>query len=158
MRYSILILVLSISVGLYAKEWEQDSTAIISEEKITTLNNTTYTNITIKGTWTDNFGHYGIYKCNANSVKNSETVKLEGICEGENEHQEKYWYKLFRNSSSMEAGVGRIIYLDGTGIYKNLKGLKCNYGVRYLKKINYVKSKCDISKKIESNFMKLINK
>ena len=86
MRYSILILVLSISVGLYAKEWEQDSTAIISEEKITTLNNTTYTNITIKGTWTDNFGHYGIYKCNANSVKNSETVKLEGICEGENEH------------------------------------------------------------------------
>ena len=62
---------------------------------------------------------------------------LDGICEGINQNNEKLWYKIKRNSSTMEAGVGQSTYLEGTGRYKILKGISCNYGVRYLKKTSW---------------------
>ena len=111
--------------------------------------NEKYISFILEGTWTDNLGLYGTYKCNASSYKRIEKVILDGICEGVNQHNEKYWYKINRNSSTMDAGVGKQTYLEGTGRYKVLKGISCNYGVRYLDNINYVKTKCVINENIK---------
>jgi hypothetical protein len=127
---------------------------MIIENKIETTNNEIYSNILLTGTWTDNLGYYGTYKCNGNSHKDAEKVLLAGICEGINQHKEKYWYKIKRNSLTMEAGVGKSVYLKGTGRYRILEGISCNYGVRYLNNINYVKTKCVLSDKVKKFLIK----
>ncbi|MDC3024503.1 hypothetical protein OA264_03430 [Alphaproteobacteria bacterium] len=148
--YFIVIYFVKFTYYVNSEEiWEQDSTASITESKIKTINNEVYSNILLTGTWTDNLGFYGTYKCNASSYKRIEKVILDGICEGVNQNNEKYWYKINRNSSTMDAGVGKQTYLEGTGRYKVLKGISCNYGVRYLNNINYVKTKCVINEDIK---------
>ena len=134
--------------------WIQDSTASISESKIKTTKNEVYSNILLTGTWTDNLGYYGTYKCNGNSHKDTKKLLLEGICEGINQNNEKYWYTIKRNSSTMDAGVGISTYLEGTGRYKILDGISCNYGVRYLNNINYIKTRCKVPEKIIKELMK----
>ena len=154
MKYLVFFL-LTFSPYCYSTDmWIQDSTASITVSKIKTTNKEIYSNILLTGTWTDNLGYYGTYKCNANSHKDSEKLLIDGICEGINQHNEKLWYKIKRNSSTMEAGVGNSTYLEGTGRYKILKGISCNYGVRYLNNINYVKTKCKISEKVKEVLMK----
>ena len=54
----------------------------------------------------------------------------------------------------MEAGVGKSTYIQGTGRYKILGGISCNYGVRYLHNINYVKTRCKMPEKIIKALMK----
>ncbi len=154
MRYLILFFLI-FSLHCYSTDmWIQDSTASITVNNIKTTNNEIYSNILVTGTWTDNLGYYGTYKCHGNSHKNSERLLLDGICEGINQNNEKLWYKIKRNSSTMEAGVGQSTYLEGTGKYKILKGISCNYGVRYLNNINFVKTKCKMPEKVKKILMK----
>ena len=153
MKYLIFFLILFSCCSYSVEIWIQDSTASITESKINT-NDDIYSNFLLAGTWTDNLGYYGTYRCNGNSHKDDEKLLLEGICEGVNQHNEKYWYTIRRNSSTMEAGVGISTYLQGTGRYKILNGISCNYGVRYLNDINYVKTKCKIPEVIIKELMK----
>ena len=153
MKYLIFFLILFSCCSYSVEIWIQDSTASITESKINT-NDEIYSNFLLTGTWTDNLGYYGTYRCNGNSHKDDEKLLLEGICEGVNQHNEKYWYKINRNSLTMEAGVGISSYFKGTGRYKVLKGISCNYGVRYLNDINYVKTKCKIPEVIIKELMK----
>ena len=155
MKYYLVIIVFIFIKYTYSTEmWMQDSTASITVSKIKTANNEIYSNILLTGTWTDNLGNFGTYKCNANSHKDTDKILLDGICEGINQNKEKLWYKIKRNSSTMEAGVGKTIYLEGTGKYKILKGISCNYGVRYLKNINFVKTKCKIPDEVKKALIK----
>ena len=154
MKYLIFIFIIFSNYNYALEMWMQDSTATITESKIKTINQEVYSNILLTGTWTDNLGYYGTYKCNANSYKETDKLTLEGICEGVNQYNEKYWYKISRSSSDMDAGVGVQSYLEGTGRYKILRGIDCNYAVRYLNNINYVKTKCKITEKVKNILVK----
>ena len=48
----------------------------------------------------------------------------------------------------------KIIYHKISGRYKILNGISCNYGVRYLNNINYVKTRCKVPEEIIKELMK----
>ena len=75
--------------------------------------------------------------------KNDENI--DAYCESLDSSGDKFWTHLIRNSSEIEAGIGKITYINGTGKYKKLIGKKCNYAVRYFDNKNlFFKQICKI--------------
>ena len=42
----------------------------------------------------------------------------------------------------MEAGTGKYIFIDGTGMWKKYIGTKCNYAISYLDEAMFNLDKC----------------
>ena len=59
---------------------------------------------------------------------------------------------LKRSSSYQSAGVGKVLFLDGTKRYKNLIGTKCNHEVTYVDKNYFVMWKCNSNDESFSRF------
>ena len=81
-----------------------------------------------EGTWTDNYGNYGTNTCRG-IVKNDY----------------KNWSMTKRVSDNFEQGVGASEYIEGTGLWKRLKGLKCNYATSYKNNVSFTLEKCKLS-------------
>ena len=99
-----------------------------------------------EGTWTDNYGNYGINSCRG-VVKTDDLNKidLEIICEGLDKNDFKSWSRTKRVSDNFEQGVGVNEYIEGTGVWKRLKGLKCKYATSYKNNVSFTIEKCKIS-------------
>ena len=52
------------------------------------------------------------------------------------------------------AGVGVVEYLDGTGPWKSMTGIKCNYATNYFEDANYYVEKCKLTEKIYQELSK----
>ena len=50
-----------------------------------------------------------------------------------------------RVSDNFEQGVGVNEYIEGTGVWKRLKGLKCNYATSYKNNVSFTLEKCKLS-------------
>ena len=61
---------------------------------------------------------------------------------------------FFREKGDQGGGVGKALFIDGTGKYKNLLGIKCKFVARYYDKVNFHKHKCNIDKKKYTNLIK----
>ncbi len=93
--------------------------------------------------WVDTLGDYGEVYCVGGYDKIKNEVNLKLICEGVNQNEEKFWGSTDR-TSAMEAGTGKFEYISGTGKYKELIGLQCNFAVRYFRNTkSFYKHKCD---------------
>ena len=45
----------------------------------------------------------------------------------------------------MKAGIGKVRYLNATGIYQKFIGIECQYAVNYMNnKINFLKQICEL--------------
>jgi len=99
-----------------------------------------------EGTWTDNYGNYGTNTCRG-VVKTDRLNKidLEIMCEGSDKNDFKNWSMTKRVSDNFEQGVGVNQYIEGTGIWKRLKGLKCKYATSYKNNVSFTIEKCKIS-------------
>ena len=99
-----------------------------------------------EGTWTDNYGNYGTNTCRG-VVKTDRLNKidLEIMCESSDKNDFKYWSVTKRVSDNFEQGVGVNQYIEGTGIWKRLKGLKCKYATSYKNNVSFTIEKCKIS-------------
>ena len=86
-------------------------------------------------------------------TKNRDKAELYGFCESNDESKDeaKYWVTLKRNSLEA-AGVGKIIYIAGTGVYKKVIGMSCPYAVTYVKKTYAI-----IKQKYSEEFFKKLN-
>mgnify|MGYP001397296040 FL=1 len=63
-------------------------------------------------------------------TKNNEEAELEGFCEASDDSKDKakFWVTLRRNSLET-AGVRKVTYTAGTGIYKKSIGMSYPYAV-----------------------------
>ena len=51
------------------------------------------------------------------------SVDLTGVCEAKDKNNEKFWAKLRRSSSGVDAGVGKMTFIIGTSKYTKLKNI-----------------------------------
>ena len=104
-----------------------------------------------EGTWTDNYGNYGTNSCRG--VVKTDTfnkIDLEIMCEGLDKNDFKNWSMTKRVSDNFEQGVGVNQYIEGTGVWKKLKGLKCRYATSYKNNVSFTLEKCKISEEQHS--------
>ncbi len=139
-----LFLSFSINASEYNLSWYPRDNYF---DSIKTPNNTKYSVINTEGVWEDNKGSYGVMSCLVSLLTNdSEETQLDGYCEASDDSKDesKFWVTLKRNSLET-AGVGKITYIAGTGIYKKVIGMSCPYAVNYIgesQSYGMIKQKC----------------
>ena len=102
--------------------------------------------------WTDNLGNYGKSFCFGRiKLKKEIAQEFNLICESIDQNGHKSWSEFKREDTTMEAGSGSSIYIDGTGLYKKFIGSKCIFSTNYLENTLFFKSKCKIKQKIIVN-------
>ena len=117
----------------------------IIDEKILP-NGMTFRSFKVTGGSTLNTGKYSKNNCSGNRVdKEGETLELNNICEFNINDGHTVWQQLKRKKSDIDAGVGELTILDGTGPYKKLTGKKCLFAVSYYEEMVFTKFKCNIS-------------
>ena len=149
MRLVIIIVSLVLINYCNAKELVTTSYSTSETEKYELENGTVHTNIKSSGLWTNNLGNYGKNKCFGLMTTNKNgKVSLNVKCELIDYKGNKNWSVLKRNSDEFDAGVGVVEYLDGTGPWKSMIGIKCNYATNYFEDANYYVEKCKLTEKI----------
>ncbi len=144
MKY-ILILVFFINLQLISSEYKL---SWFPKDKyfdsIKTPENNKFSLINTAGVWEDNRGSFGVMKCLISLfTKENKSTDLDGFCEADDINvNSKFWVTLTRNSLET-SGVGKMTYVSGTGIYKNVIGITCAYAVTYLGEYGIIKQKCN---------------
>ena len=84
-------------------------------------------------------------------------MELNNMCESIDKNQYKTW-SLFKRSGPLDSGVGVYEIVDTTLPNRKLFiGMKCTYAIKYMDEINFTKSKCKITEKMEKIFQKVAN-
>ncbi len=142
-----LVIILSfLSFSLYASEyklsWYPKDNYF---DSIKTPNDIKFSLINTEGVWEDNKGSFAVMSCLISLLTNSnKETELEGFCQANDDSkgESKFWITLKRNSLET-AGVGKVTYIAGTGIYKKIIGMSCPYAVNYIgKSYGMIKQKC----------------
>ncbi len=134
----------------YAKEynfkWYNDEK---QSDIISLPDQSNFQSFTASGIWEDNIGNYGYMKCIISLyVSQDSNVDLNGFCEAKDNYNEKFWTKLRRNSSGINAGVGNMTFLIGTSKYSKLKDISCPYAVEWIDKGGILQMRCASNKNI----------
>ena len=61
---------------------------------------------------------------------------------------------ILNNTELISDKIGKITFINGLSRYKNIKGVECNYAVRYFDNLNFVKQKCNITQEVMSELKK----
>ena len=98
---------------------------------------------TAEGSWEDNKGFYGFMKCIGPIIIDKEkNLNLNFMCDGYDNNNDRFHINLKRNSVE-DAGIGKAVYVSGTGRYLNFKNKECTYAVKYLNpKVGFYKQIC----------------
>ena len=121
----IVIIFITLSSSLYATEYKlswypEDNYS----DTIKTPDDIEFSLINTEGVWEDNRGSFGVMSCLIPLLTDSnKETKLEGFCQANDESKDegKFWVTLKR-SSLQTAGVGKITYIAGTGVYRKRLG------------------------------------
>ena len=145
MKYFLILkLFIFLSFSLKAEKYIFESSSSVSSDHIFLTENLKSTTVIIENRWTDSFGNYGTGKCNGHILTENEKISLTLFCEQIESNGDKFWTQLLRDKD-MKAGIGKIRYLNATGIYKKFIGIECQYAVNYMNnQINFVKQICDL--------------
>ena len=142
--FLILKLVFLVSFFLKAEKYILESSSNVSSEHIEVTKSLKSTTVSIENRWTDSFGNFGTGKCNGHILTENEEISLLVFCEQTEARGDKFWTQLLRDKD-MKAGIGKIKYLNATGIYKKFIGIECQYAVNYMNnKINFLKQICEL--------------
>ena len=97
-----------------------------------------------EGSWKDTKGFYGYLKCIGPIIVDKEkNLNLNYLCDGYDNNNDRFQINLKRNSVE-DAGIGKAVYISGTGRYLNFKNKECTYAVNYLNsKVGFYKQICD---------------
>ena len=141
-----LLVIISFKLRASNFSYKMDTHFVVSDNKIEVPGHLNYMTYQLKGSWTDNYGNYGTTSCRG-IVKTDDLNKidLEIMCEGSDKNDYKNWSMTKRVSDNFEQGVGLSEYMEGTGVWKRLKGLKCNYATSYKNNVSFTLEKCKIS-------------
>ena len=117
-----------------------------------------FSSFSSEGTWTNNFGNYGKSSCmGIIRFLSDGNIELNNMCEGIDKKGFKTW-SLYKRKGPLDSGVGTYEIVDATLPNRKLFiGLKCTYAIRYMEEINFVKSKCKITEKMQNVLEKVAN-
>ena len=99
-----------------------------------------------KGTWEDTMGNFGTQSCFGLVLlkKNNNIISMEIYCEAIDQDNDKFYSKVTR-ASSLDAGVGEYVLIDGSGKWSSMIKSKCKYAIKYKEKALFVNSKCKVA-------------
>ncbi len=123
-------IIFTLNAGSYNFNWYPKENS--NNNIIEMPNEDKYTMLLPDGVWEDSLGNYGNMYCVLSAFTTAKKeIDLNGYCEATDSKKNKFWVRLTRNSFE-EAGVGKMIFLDGTDKYKNIIGISCPYGVLWI--------------------------
>ncbi|MBF96573.1 MAG: hypothetical protein CFH34_00914 [Alphaproteobacteria bacterium MarineAlpha9_Bin4] len=145
MKYILIINLALLYVTLSkAEKYINESSSSVKSDHINITKDLKSTTVVIENRWTDSFGEYGTGKCNGHILTENKAISLIIYCEQLASNGDKFWTQLIRDKN-MEAGIGKIRFLNGTGKYKKFIGIECPYAVNYMnEKINFFKQICEL--------------
>ena len=114
-------------------------------DSIKTPDDIKFSLISTEGVWEDNVGSFGVMSCLLSTLTDSnQETELEGLCQANDESKDESKFCVTLKRSSLEtAGIGKITYIAGTGVYKKVVGLSCPYAVNYIgESYGMIKQKC----------------
>ena len=142
--FFILKLAFLLPYLLKAEKYTFQSSSSVLSEHIQVTENLISTTVIIENRWTDSLGKYGIGKCNGHILTENKEISLKVFCEQTESGGDKFWTQLLREKD-MKAGIGKIRYLNATGIYKKFIGIECQYAVNYMNnETNFLKQICEL--------------
>ena len=150
MRYFLYLLVFIFCTSLKSnvsdkniKEWTQKYSGFASNETIKLEDSSKILHYRNKGTWEDTMGNFGTQTCFGLVLleKNNNIISMELYCEAQDQDNDKFYTKVTRDSS-LDAGVGEYVLIDGSGKWKSMIKSKCKYAIKYKEKALFVNSKC----------------
>ena len=149
MKYILPFLFFIIS-DVFGKDFITDFHGITQIDTFTYPNGETFSSFSDSNSWTNSLGDYGKGTC----MGTVSSQKVDIICQYTNQKNEKFWSKAIRVESNIEnkkiedRGVGKSIYIHGTGKYKHLVGTTCPYAVTYLEDRYYTIEKCNLTDEV----------
>ena len=152
MRYFLYLLVFIFCTSLKSnvsdkniKEWTQKYSGFASNETIKLEDSSKILHYRNKGTWEDTMGNFGTQTCFGLVLleKNNNIISMELYCEAQDQDNDKFYTKVTRDSS-LDAGVGEYVLIDGSGKWKSMVNSNCKYAVKYKEKALFVTSRCSL--------------
>ena len=150
MKYLFLVLLFIVSASVKTtandnntKEWTHKYSGFASNESFKLEDSSKILHYKNKGTWEDTMGNFGTQTCFGLVLleKNNNIISMEIYCEAQDQDNDKFYTKVTRDSS-LDAGVGEYVLIDGSGKWKSMINSKCKYAVKYKEKALFVTSKC----------------
>ena len=132
---------------LFAKEYKIEMYFTTNTIIMDLPENNKYYHVTAPAIWKDSNGDYGNLMCYGRIISNTiKGTELDLYCNAKNQENNQFWFRMRRDSSEMDAGIGISKYLDGTGKYKSFKGIKCKYAAKLFEDNSIVIQKCEVNK------------
>ena len=138
----------------YSAEWISEAIAKITIlKKLELPGGFTYSSFEISGAGKDNTGKQSTAVCVGHRIdKDNKLNEQKVYCQSYLSDGNKYSFMQIRKETDTDAGVGKLVILNGTGPYKKLVNKECIYAVSYLKDHAFVTTKC----KVSNNVFKLL--
>ena len=156
MKLLIMILNLLLLINKYVNAQEYNLKWYSDEKQsdiISLPDKSNFQSFTTAGIWEDNIGNYGYMKCVISVYTAKDNTNLNGVCEAKDKNNEKFWTKLRRTSSGLDAGVGKMTFIIGTSKYSKLKDISCPYAVEWVDRGGILQMRC----KENLNIKQLLN-
>ena len=134
----LIILVLLVSYGnVFAEEYSMKSIGK-NNFKSMIINNEKLSLVESDFTWVDSFANYGIGYCYGTILNDNNNITLNNFCEFTDSSENKFWSKVQRVSSNLEAGLGKQKFLKASDKYKFLLEQDCKYAVSFFHEVNFL--------------------
>ena len=88
---------------------------------------------------------YGSADCLGVFKKINNAADLDLTCEFVDQYNNKMWATLLRKTEDIDAGVGRMLIIGGTGRWRYLTGTSCKYAVTLNKSIWFTSTICKVN-------------
>ena len=89
---------------------------------------------------------YGSIDCLGVFKKINNAADLDLTCEFVDQNNNKMWTTLIRQTEDIDAGVGRMFIIGGTGKWNYLIGTSCKYAVTLNNSIWFTSTICNVDK------------
>tara|TARA_Y100001954_G_C15737751_1_gene566718 strand:- start:107 stop:574 length:468 start_codon:yes stop_codon:yes gene_type:complete len=95
--------------------------------------------------WTDSDANFGKGHCLGNIHTKSDKNSLSFLCEFIDFEGEKFFTKIYRESSELAAGIGFQRYIKVSNKYTKLLNKECKYAVSWFDKTSFLmQQKCNL--------------
>ena len=95
---------------------------------------------------------YGSTDCLGVFKKINNAADLDLTCEFVDQNKNKMWANLIRKTEDIDAGVGKMLIIGGTGSWRYLKDTTCKYAVTLNNSIWFTSTLCNVDEDIFEKF------
>ena len=142
----LLLFCFNIAANAANFSYKMDTHFTVTSNEIDIPGHMNYSTYQLKGSWTDNYGKLGVIICGGETkISTSNLAEISGICEIIDEDKNKRWWRINRDKSDIELGVGKASQIEGENMWKILNKINCNYAIKHTEGFSYMKLNCNIN-------------